>query len=74
MLAVGGSDHPAFVDTMFGESFFYDSHPPERVVTMLGQVGFEPVIAEFMNEPTAERDKGRYAIVARRTPGEGGRP
>lgn len=65
MMTVGGSDHPAFTDTMFGQSFFYDSHPLDKVRGMLAAAGFEPVIAEFMNEPTAGRDKGRYAIVAR---------
>ncbi len=68
MLTVGGSDHhPAFTDTMFGETFFYDSHSPEKVLAMLRDRGFEMLIAEFMNEPTGGRDKGRYAIVARKT-------
>jgi hypothetical protein len=31
---------------------------------MLAELGFRPLIAEFMNEPTSGRDKGRYAIVA----------
>jgi hypothetical protein len=65
MLTVGGSDHPAFTDWMFGEEFFYDSHPPETALAILQQVGLEPVLAEFMNLPTSGRDKGRYAIVAR---------
>jgi hypothetical protein len=34
---------------------------------MLAELGFQPLIAEFMNEPTSGRDKGRYAIVARMT-------
>ncbi len=63
MLTVGGSDHPPFTDTMFGETFFYDSHPPEKVLSLLHQLGFEPLVSEFMNEPTSGRDKGRYAIV-----------
>jgi 2-polyprenyl-3-methyl-5-hydroxy-6-metoxy-1,4-benzoquinol methylase len=68
MITVGGSDHPAFTDTMFGETFFYDSHPPERVLAILDKLAFVPLIAEFMNEPTSGRDKGRYAIVAQRRP------
>ncbi|MGX2029742.1 class I SAM-dependent methyltransferase [Methylocaldum gracile] len=66
MLTVGGSkhQHPAFTDTMFGETFFYDSFPPEKVMSMLGELGFRPLVAEFMNEPSSGRDKGRYAIVA----------
>lgn len=66
MLTVGGSAHPAFEDTMFGEIFFYDSHPPEQVLELLRKQEFEIVIGEFMNQPTPGRDKGRYAIVARR--------
>lgn len=65
MLTVGGSEHPAFTDTMFGRRFFYDSHPPERTLALLAAAGFEPVVSEFMNLPTAGRDKGRYAVVAR---------
>lgn len=66
MLTVGGSEHPAFTDQMFGETFFYDSHPPDEAVSMLSAVGFTPILSEFMNLPTSGRDKGRYAIVARR--------
>jgi len=64
MLTVGGSEHPAFTDTMFGHTFFYDSHPPRVVLEMLAEAGFRPIVAEFMNLPTSGRDKGRYAIVA----------
>jgi len=64
MLTVGGSAHPPFVDTMFGEPFFYDSHPPEVVRAMLQELGFAPVIHEFLDPPTGGRDKGRYAILA----------
>ena len=64
MVTVGGSDHPAFTDTMFGEEFYYDSYPPEKVLAALRRLGFEPLVSEFMNEPTSGRDKGRYAIVA----------
>ncbi|MBL8528996.1 MAG: class I SAM-dependent methyltransferase [Burkholderiales bacterium] len=66
MFTVGGSEHPAFTDTMFGETFFYDSHSPDRVLVLLGELGFAPLVAEFMNAPTSGRDKGRYAIVAQR--------
>jgi len=66
MLTVGGSDHPAFTDTMFGATFFYDSHPPDKVLAILRGLGFEVLVAEFMNRPTSGRDKGRYAIVARK--------
>jgi SAM-dependent methyltransferase len=65
MITVGGSDHPAFTDTMFGEEFFYDSYPPAKVLAAMHQLGFEPLVSEFMNKPKSGRDKGRYAIVAR---------
>lgn len=65
MLTVGGSAHPAFTDTMFGETFFYDSLTPEETRARLDALGFEPLIAGFMDPPTGRRDKGRYAIVAR---------
>jgi predicted TPR repeat methyltransferase len=65
MLTFGGSDHPAFTDQMFGQTFFYDSHPPERALALLAAQGFIPVISEFTNLPTGGRDKGRYAFVGR---------
>jgi SAM-dependent methyltransferase len=65
MLTFGGSEHPAFTDTMFGETFFYDSHPPEVELEILGSAGFELLIAELTNVPDGGRDKGRYAVVAR---------
>ena len=65
MVSFGGSDHPAFTDTMFGETFFYDSHPPATVLDMLAALHFEPMVSEFVNLPTPGRDKGRYAVVAR---------
>jgi SAM-dependent methyltransferase len=73
MLTVGGSEHPAFTDTMFGETFFYDSHPPDRMLALLAELGFVPLVAEFMNAPTCGRDKGRYAIVAERRASRGTR-
>lgn len=66
MITVGGSAHPAFTDQMFGQTFFYDSHPPDTVLSLLADIGFVPLISEFMNPPTDGRDKGRYAIVARK--------
>lgn len=62
MLTLGG--HPPFVDTMFDETFYYDSHPPEVMSDLLDAIGFDVLIGEFMNRPTSGRDKGRYAIVA----------
>lgn len=65
MLTAGGSaHHPAFTDTMFDETFFYDSHSPDETVAMLERVGFRAVLVEVMNEPDGKRDKGRIAVVA----------
>ncbi len=64
LLTVGGSDHPAFTDSMFGHEFFYDSHPPEKALGFLREAGFEIAHSEFLELPTAGRDKGRFAIVA----------
>lgn len=65
MLTVGGSDHPAFTDTMFGHEFFYDSFPPDQVVCLLESLGAVVEHAELINLPSGERDKGRYGLVAR---------
>lgn len=66
MLTVGGSDHPAFTDIMYGQKFFYDSNTPEETEQILRRLGCRLVIAEYMNKPDSGRDKGRYAIVAER--------
>jgi SAM-dependent methyltransferase len=68
MLTVGGSEHPAFTDTMFDEPFFYDSNTPQETESILGGLGMEIILGEFMNVPTTGRDKGRYAIVAEKRP------
>ena len=66
-LTVGGSEHPAFTDTMFEHQFFYDSHPPEIAMKLLKDWGFDLVHTEFLNLPTSGRDKGRLAVVASAT-------
>lgn len=66
MLTVGGSDHPPFTDTMFGQTFFYDSHPPDTVVQMLNGLRFDILMSEYTHFPDGGRDKGRYAVLARR--------
>lgn len=65
LLTVGGSAHRAFTDTMLGQEFFYDSHAPETVVTLLADAGFAVIESEFLNLPTGGRDKGRVAMLAR---------
>lgn len=66
MLTVGGSAHPAFTDTMFGQTFFYDSNTPDETVEILRHRGCRLLVAEYMNKPDGGKDKGRYAIVAAR--------
>lgn len=63
-LTVGGSEHPAFTDTMFGRDFFYDSHAPQDTRRLLEASGFHIVHEEFLNLPDGMRDKGRVALVA----------
>lgn len=67
MLTVGGSAHPAFTDFMYGQEFYYDSNTPEETEQFLCQFGCRLVIAEYMNMPDGDRDKGRYAIVAEKS-------
>jgi SAM-dependent methyltransferase len=62
--AGGSTHHPAFTDTMFDATFFYDSHPPDETVAMLERAGFRTILVEVMNEPDGKRDKGRIAVVA----------
>jgi SAM-dependent methyltransferase len=65
MTTAGGSPREsAFTDTMFGATFFYDSHAPEETVALLDRAGLRPLLVEVMNSPDGGRDKGRIAIVA----------
>ena len=64
MLTCGGSEHPAFTDTMFEVPFFYDSWTPAQTEQLLRDLGYRICHAEYLNVPTDGRDKGRYAIVA----------
>ena len=64
ILTSGGSDHPPFTDSMYGQWFYYDSHAPTEIVAILKSVGCVIEHAEFINPPAVGRDKGRYGIVA----------
>jgi cyclopropane fatty-acyl-phospholipid synthase-like methyltransferase len=65
MITAGGSaNHPAFTDTMFDATFFYDSHAPDETVALLARAGFRTLLVDVMNAPDGQRDKGRIAIVA----------
>ncbi len=44
MLTVGGSDHPAFTDFMYGQEFYYDSNTPEETKQFLRQLACRLVI------------------------------
>lgn len=63
MLTVGGSVHPAFTDTLLGETVFYDSNTPEETRVILEGLGCQVLLGEFTNLPTEGRDKGRYMFV-----------
>lgn len=63
-LTLGGSEHPAFTDSMFGHRFFYDSFPPDQAVQLLETAGFRVVHEQYLNLPDGARDKGRVAFVA----------
>lgn len=63
-LTAGGSEHPAFTDSMFDQTFFYDSYPPAGMLMLLENAGFRIEHHEFLNHPDGGRDKGRIAVVA----------
>jgi len=74
MLTAGGSDARPFTDTMFDREFFYDSYAPEELASLLGELGYEMMLNEFLNPPTSGRDKGRIGIVARASRAEDASP
>lgn len=63
MLTAGGSAADTFVDTMFDQPFFYDSHPPEALRALLLGQGVRILIDEFMDLPDGGRNRGRCAFV-----------
>ena len=67
MVSSGGVVEPegdGFTDTMFGHEFYYDSLPPEQMLALLDQAGFDIVIAEMCDVPDGGRNKGKWATVA----------
>jgi SAM-dependent methyltransferase len=64
MLTSGGSAQAPFHDTMFDVSFFYDSWPPERLRSLMLELGFEPVVFEWTHQPDGGRERGRIALIA----------
>jgi cyclopropane fatty-acyl-phospholipid synthase-like methyltransferase len=67
VLTVGGAEHPAFTDFMFGERFFYDSNAPAQTEQILRALGCRIARGELIDVPDGKRDKGRYAIVAEKS-------
>ncbi len=63
MLTSGGSANEAFVDHMFDQPFFYDSHPPEVLRELLLTQGTRILVEELLDLPDGERNKGRCAFV-----------
>ncbi|EHK69289.1 SAM-binding motif-containing protein [Pseudomonas psychrotolerans L19] len=63
MLTAGGSANEAFVDTMFDQPFFYDSHPPEVLRGLLQDLGVRILVDEMLEPPDGGRNKGRCAFV-----------
>ncbi|MBK8284787.1 MAG: class I SAM-dependent methyltransferase [Ahniella sp.] len=72
MLSFGGSEHPAFVDEMFGKPFFYDSWAPEPMQALLSKTGFTILMGEYTSVPDGGRDKGRYVVVSVKSPAASG--
>jgi len=63
MLTSGGSANEAFVDRMFDQPFFYDSHPPEALRALLLEQGTRVLVEEFMDLPDGSSNRGRCAFV-----------
>ena len=66
IISNGGSDHPPFTDTMFGEEFFYDAHPPDEFLAICADIGFEIVIHTVLDEADGGRSKGRIGTILKR--------
>lgn len=69
MMSSGGVVEPVgkgFTDTMFGHEFYYDSLPPDELVGLLEEVGFDILLAEMCDLPDGGRNRGKWATVASR--------
>lgn len=64
ILTSGGSANDPFTDLMFEREFFYDSLPPERLLSLMTDIGYELRLVEYLDLPTGGRDKGRLGVVA----------
>lgn len=69
MVSSGGvvdEEGDGFTDTMFGHEFFYDSLPPERMVSVIEAAGFTVLLAEMCEPPDGGRGRGKWATIASR--------
>jgi SAM-dependent methyltransferase len=66
LLSTGGSANPPFTDTMWGHEFFYDAHPPDEMIALVGALGFSVLAAEMVDPPRGGREKGKLAILTER--------
>jgi cyclopropane fatty-acyl-phospholipid synthase-like methyltransferase len=69
MVSSGGvveDDGNGFTDTMFGHEFFYDSLPPDQMVALIEETGFDILVAEMCDQPNGSRNKGKWATIASR--------
>lgn len=69
MISSGGQvdeDGGGFTDTMFGHTFYYDSLTPLRMTAVLEETGFTILRAGMCNPPDGDRDKGKWATVAKK--------
>lgn len=62
LLSSGGTEDAGFTDQMHGETFFYSSWTPPKVLELLAAVGFVVELCE-LDQPEG---RGHVAIVARR--------
>jgi SAM-dependent methyltransferase len=69
MVSSGGvvDNYPeGFMDTMFGHEFFYDSLPPDQMVALIEEAGFDILLTEMCDPPDGGRNKGKWATIALR--------
>lgn len=66
LISSGGSAQDPFRDTMFGQTFFYDAHPPAEFVELLKVTGFEIEMVDFPDLPGGGRNKGKLAVIAKK--------
>jgi cyclopropane fatty-acyl-phospholipid synthase-like methyltransferase len=64
LLTSGGTEDAGFTDQMHGDTFYYSSWSPEKVVTLLERAGFAVELRE-LDQPDG---RGHVVVVARRHP------